>query len=234
VLLDLVMNAGQVALMLNSSLRRTWADVTPIPAGELDAELVHSVVTRHESGLYFIPAPTYPTEVEGITAEWLRAILGHIAAQYEYVVADLPHDFGDIAIEVLDAADVILLLLAPDLSSVRAAAAALDTYARLDYPSEKIKLVLNTTFPRHALPRDKIEAALSRPVTLSIPYVPDRFVEAINKGLPPMFAQPEDPIAALLEDFTFLLSQDKHKKSKPANPSAGWRRVYKRFAQRRK
>jgi pilus assembly protein CpaE len=233
-LLDLVLMAGQVALMLNWSLKRTWADIAHVDPAELDFELLRSIITRHESGLYFVSAPTYPSEAETLKPAWLEATLRVVKPQYEYIVADLPHDFSDIALQALDVADVILVMLAPEMSSIRAAAAALDTYARLEYPKEKIRLVLNNTFPRGGIPREKIEAALNTQVSMTIPYLQDRFVEAINRGQPPMYAQPEEPTSALIEDYAFLLSKDRHKKVKPEAPTAGWKRVYKRFAQRRK
>ncbi len=233
-LLDLVLMAGQVALMLNWSLRRTWADLTSVPAAELDFEVIRSITTRHESGLYFISAPTYPVEAETIHGDWLGVFLNLLRSHHDYLVIDLPHDFSDVSLQALDAAEVILLMMAPEMSSVRAASAALDTYARLGYDPAKIKLVLNAIFPRNGIPREKIENALGMPVTLTIPYVPDRLVEAINKGQPPLFEHPEEPISALFEDFAFYLSKEKHKKAKPEKPSEGWRRVYKRFTQRRK
>jgi pilus assembly protein CpaE len=226
--------AGQVALMLNWPLKRTWADIAQVDPKELDYDLIRSITTKHESGLYFIPAPTYPSEAETLKMGSLSTCLKLLQAHYDYIVADLSHDFSESALQALDAAEVILLMLAPELSSIRAAAAALDTYGRLDYPTEKIKLVLNTTFPRHGIPREKIESALGMPITMTIPFVPDRLVEAINKGQPPIFVSPEEPISALFEDFAFLLSKERHKKTKPAKPSEGWKRVYKRFTQRRK
>jgi pilus assembly protein CpaE len=233
-LLDFVLMAGQVALMLNQSLKRTWADIAKVDPTEMDYDLIHSVTTRHESGMYFIAAPTYPSEAEMLKPEWLKAFMKLVRPQYEYVLADLPHDFSDVALETLDTADIILVVLAPEMSSIRAAAAALDTYSRLEYPSDKVKLVLNTTFPRRGITREKIESALSHPITLTIPYIPDLFIEAINKGRPPMFAQPEETISSLFEDFAFLLSKEPRKKTKPEHPSLGWKRVYRRFAQRRK
>jgi pilus assembly protein CpaE len=233
-LLDLVLMAGQVALMMNWSLKRTWADIAHIVPTEMELDVIRSVTTRHESGMYFISAPTYPSQAEMIKAEWVDAFLKLVRPQYEYVITDLPHDFSEVSLQTLDASDVILLMIAPEMSSIRAAAAALDTYSRLNYPQERIKLVLNTTFPRLGITREKIEGALSYPVAMTIPFVPDRLVEAINKGQPPMFAQPDDPFSALIEDFAFMLSKDRHKKTKPMQPTAGWKRVYKRFAQRRK
>jgi Flp pilus assembly CpaE family ATPase len=73
------------------------------------------------------------------------------------------------------------------MASIRAVRAALDTYTKLGYSTDKIKLVLNATFPRAGLAKDKIEAALGVAFLATIPYVPELFVEAINYGRPPVF-----------------------------------------------
>jgi pilus assembly protein CpaE len=234
ILLDLSMVAGQVALMLNATLKRTWADVAKYSPAELDLDMLESIIGKHESGVTFIAAPTYPTEAETISGDLLDASLQMLRKHYDYMVADLPHDFSDIVIHTLDIADVILLTTAPDVASIRAAAAALDTYGKLNYPPEKIKLILNATFPKHGMPKDKIEAALGVPVMLTVPYTPDRFVEAINYGQPLISSNPDEPIGGLLEDLAFFLSRDAHKKSRPANPTETWQRVYKRYSARKK
>jgi len=234
ILLDLTMISGQVALMLNATLRRTWADIAKYSPAELDMDMLESIIGKHESGVAFIAAPTYPTEAETISGEHLDAALQMLRKHYDYMVADLPHDFDDIVVHTLDTADVILMTTAPDVASIRAAAAALDTYSKLNYPLEKIKLVLNATFPKHGMPKDKIEAALGVPVMVTIPYTPDRFVEAINFGQPLISAKTDEPIAGLLEDMAFFLSRDAHKKSRPENPTESWKRVYKRYSERKK
>ena len=234
ILLDLTMVAGQVALMLNATLKRTWADIAKYKPAELDIDMLESIVGKHESGVAFIAAPTYPTEAETITGGILEASLQMLRKHYDYMVADLPHDFNDIVVRTLDTADVILLTTAPDVASIRAAAAALDTYSKLNYPPEKIKLILNATFPKHGLPKDKIEAALGVPIMVTIPYTPDLFVEAINFGQPLILSKPDEPIGGLLEDLAFFLSRDAHKKSRPENPTETWKRVYKRYSERKK
>ena len=234
ILIDLTMIAGQVALMLNATLKRTWADIATYSLAELDMDMLESIVGRHESGVSFIAAPTYPTQAETISSQTLDASLQMLRNHYDYIVADLPHNFDDIVIQTLDIADEILLTTAPDVASIRAAAAALDTYSKLNYPREKIKLILNATFPKHGLPKDKIEAALGIPVMVTIPYTPDRFVEAINFGQPLISSKPDEPIAGLLEDLAFYLSRDAQKKSRPENPTETWNRVYKRYSERKK
>ncbi|RJP53665.1 MAG: response regulator [Anaerolineaceae bacterium] len=234
ILLDLTMTAGQVALMLNQNLRRTWADIARFQAGEVDMDALNSVVSVHDCGLSFIAAPTFPEEGAALRGDTLAYALSLLKERHQYIVADLPHDFGDISIAALDAADIILLVGSPDMASVRAAAAALDVYKKLGYPLEKIKPVLNATFPRSSLAKEKIETALGMNFVASIPYVPDTVLEAINLGKPLVLEKTREPISALLEDFSFFLGKPEHKKSKPENPGETWERVYKRYQDKRR
>lgn len=234
ILLDLMMTAGQVALMLNKNLRRTWADISRFKAGEVDSDSLHSIISDHESGLAFIAAPTFPDEGESLRGETLSTAISLLREQYQYVIADLPHDFSEASLSALDAADTILLVGTPDMASVRAMAAALDAYKKLGYPMEKIKPILNAIFPRSTLVKEKIESALGMEFVASIPHVPSLVVEAINFGRPLVVDKPQEPISALLEDFAFFLSKKEHKKAKPENPSETWKRVYKRYQDRKK
>ncbi len=234
ILLDLTMTAGQVALMLNMTLRRTWADLASLNASDLDMNVLNSIVGKHESSLHFIAAPTFPSDSEKLSGETLGAALKFIKTQYDYVVADLPHDFSEPAIHALDVADIVLMIVSPDMASIRAAIAAMDTYQKLGYPREKIKLVLSAIFPHSSLTREKIEAALKMQTFATIPYVKDVFVDAINLGQPLVYYKPDLPISGLLEDFAFHMSKDAQKKSKPENPTEAWKRVYKRYQERKK
>ncbi|MGE5073281.1 MAG: response regulator [Anaerolineae bacterium] len=233
-LIDLTMTAGQVALMLNMTLRRTWADLAGCPADEVDGDLINSITGTHDSGLQFVAAPTFPADADRLTAGTLEAALKQIKSQYSYVVADLPHDFGEPALQALDRADVILMVAAPDMASLRAVTAARETYTRLGYGPEKLKLILSATFPHSSLTKDKIESALGMQVTATIPYVQDVFVDAINLGQPPVYHKPALAVSGLLEDFAFYLSKETHKKTRPDAPSDAWQRVFKRHQERKR
>lgn len=233
-LLDLTMTAGQVAMMLNMPLKRTWTDIARYSADELDMDVLTSIIGTHESGLSFIAAPTFPSEAETMRGETLDAALRLMKSHFEYIVADLPHDFSEPALQALDAADMILMVATPDMSSIRAVAAAMDTYEKLGYKKDKIKLVLNAIFPRSSLSKEKIESASGVSTIVTIPYVQDVFVDAINLGQPPLYHRPHESVSALLEDFALVMSKDDHKKTKPEHPTDSWKRVYKRYQERKK
>jgi pilus assembly protein CpaE len=228
-LVDLTMTAGQVALMLNMTLKRTWADISGMTPDGLDADVLGSILSKHESGISFVPAPASLLDAEMLAPETLGAALDQYAGQFDYIVADLPHDFSGIGLQALDRSDIVLVAGSPDIASVRAFKIALDTYASLGYPEDKVKLILNAIFPQHGLNKEKIQTALGRPITLTIPYSPDSFVPAINYGQPIVHARPEEPVSGLLEDLAFFLSREKNKKATPEQPSEAWRRVRRRY-----
>lgn len=233
-LLDLTMTAGQVALMLNMTLKRTWSDIALFQASDLDPDSLRSIIFAHESGIHFVAAPTFPSEAEKIRPETLGTAFQLIKGQYKYVVADLPHDFSEPAVQALDAADLILMVGSPEMASVRAMIAALDTYDKLGYSREKIRLVLSAVFPHSNLSREKIEAAFRMPALTTIPYVQNLFVDAINLGQPVLYNKPKEPVSGLLEDLAFTLSMDAHRKSRPQHPTEAWQRVYQRYKQKKK
>ena len=233
-LVDLVFMAGQTSLMLNMPLKRTWADLASYKPIDLDTELLHSVISKHSSGLEFIASPTSPSDAEMLTDDLLSVAFKLVRPMYDYMIADLSHDYNEFTLQALDTADLILLVIAPELSSVRAAAAALETYKKLSYPDDKIKLLLNNTFPRYGLPRERIEQALNKQVSLSLPYSPDVLIQAINLGQPIIEYEIDEPIARLLEDFAFFISNDAHKKIRPEKPTTAWKRVYERYLHARK
>jgi pilus assembly protein CpaE len=227
-LVDMALSAGQVALMLNAPLKRTWADIADCVPGKLDFQTLGTIIGEHESGLNFIAAPHYPPQAKLVTDEHIKSSFNLMRSQFEYIITDLPHDFSDKTIQILDAADVILLVIAPELTSVQTALTTLDTYSKMGYGQDKIKIALNWRFEKKGLSRKQIESVIHRPIDLVLPYVPDVFIEAINFGKPFLHNKPYEMVSALVEDFTLKISKPEHRVSVPSSPTQAWLRAYQR------
>jgi pilus assembly protein CpaE len=231
-LIDLVLTSGQSALMLNLSLRKTWADLARLPLEEIDADLIQQVFLSHASGVFVLAAPNRPEQAELITGDKVTRIITTLKERYHYLLLDLPHDFSATTLAGLDNADEILLVLAPELASVHAAACALDVFDNLKYPRTIIRLVLNWTFERRGLARKEIEDALQRSIDIVLPFAAEAFVPAINRGVPPVLETPPSPLGALFEDLAYALSKPEHQKPPPTAPTPTYQRVAARLAQR--
>jgi len=214
-------------------LRNSWADLAPIPAPEIETDIIRRVMLRHPSGLDVLATSREPELTENLNKDQVDRVLAALKTQYEYIVIDLPHDFRDTTLAALDAADMIALLLTPELASIQNASSALRVFDKLDYPAEKIELVLNWTFKGNGLSRAQIEKSLKRPIRVIIPNGGDTFSTAITLGKPVTYAQPESPFAALFEDLAFHWSHPVHKSTAPKSPREGYQRVQARIAKRK-
>ena len=217
-LLDLVLAAGQVSLMLNKPLRRSWADLAGFAEEDFDEDTLANILTHYDQHLHFIAAPAGPTDAERVTTRAISQTRSVFASSYDYLVADLPHNFSEPALDVLDAADLIIIPLAPEMASIKSTSIALDTYAQLGYPSENIRLVLNRTIEHTQLSRKQIEGALQRPIDVELPYAPRSFVDAINRG-EPVLSNPRDPVVAFLERLAFDFSRPEDRTRPPQQAS---------------
>ena len=168
------------------------------------------MISKHDSGLSFIAAPTFPDEGEFLRGETLSSIILMLRERFQYIIADLPHDFSETSLSALDA------------------------YTKLCYPSEKIKPVLSASFPRSSLSKEKIETAMGMEFLAAFPHVADLVVEAINLGRPLVLDKPQERISTLLEDFAFFISKKEHDNRKPEKLTEAWSRVYTRYQNRKK
>ncbi|MEI6179480.1 MAG: response regulator [Chloroflexales bacterium] len=233
-LVDLALTNGQSALMLDLPLRNTWAELAPITNAEIDAELLEVVLQPHASRVRVLAAPPRPDLNELITGEKVTHVLALLKASSACMVIDTAHDFTDPTLAGLDAADQIVLVVAPEMASVRAASCALKVFQSLGYLSEKVTLALNWTFERNGLARREIETSLGQSFSLLIPFAADAFVTAINTGVPPVIGLPKSPLGALFEDIAFMLSSAEQRALRPGQPTPAWQRVAQRAQQRQR
>ncbi|MGD8457994.1 MAG: response regulator [Anaerolineales bacterium] len=233
-LVDMVMTGGQSALYLNQPLINTWSEIAQFPVEEVDKEAVQSALLPHESGVYTLASPRRPECAETVTPGIVSKTLNILKNQNEYLVLDLPHDFKETTLAGLDIADQKIIVLQPEVISIRGAIVALDTFENLGYPPDDILLVLNWTFPRKGIAIEDIERSMKKKIGIVIPYASEALVDALNYGMPLALSHPEDPLAMLFEDIAYIVSKEAHQKERPGNPSPAWEKVTKRLRQKKR
>jgi pilus assembly protein CpaE len=228
ILLDNVFTAGQISLMLDTPVHRTWADYAETGGVDYNDDALYSSILVHESGLHFLAAPSDPVEANKVDHYAVSAALSTIRTRYEYLVADLSHDFSNPTLEVLEAADRILLVLSPEIVSVRLATMVLRVYNELDFHSNKVQLILVRNSAKSFLKVAEIEKALHHSISHIIPYSPEATNRAIASGVPFLIRDPKIPLSSAIEDLAYFTSKPIHQQIPPPKPSKTWQRVNRR------
>lgn len=229
-LIDGVLTAGQVALMLDGKPGTTWENLVGIEPDVLDDALVSDIMVQHKSGIRYIASPRYPIAADTFTAETLHQFMERLRSQNEFIVVDTSHDFGDMTIQLLTMSSTILLVMAPEMASLRTTLSALEIYDRLGIPLDKVKIVLNNNSSSPAIKQAQLEKVLKHPIDFVLPYEAGEVNRALNFGQPFIVSNPDLQICLNLEKMAYVMSDDSHKAIPPAVPSPTWKRVTSQLA----
>lgn len=229
-LVDAVLAAGQVAMMLDASPLVTWRELEDIEASSVDDEVIEQLANLHKSGIYYVAAPKFPIAVDSFSPGLWQVILEKLRQNHEFIVIDTAHDFSDISIHMLDNSNYILMVMAPEMASLRAAVCALNIYNKLGYPTDKVKVTLNHNTNNSGIKQSQIERVLERKIDFVIPYGSSDVSKAIDFGEPFIVKNPESPVSIAVEDNAYHLSNDFHKSIPPISPTQSWKRVTSRHS----
>jgi pilus assembly protein CpaE len=209
VLLDLDLQFGDVAIMLNLTPKLTISEIMP-QIVSLDSEAFQEFLVTHESGLKVLTAPTKPEYAEVVTKEAVEKILKICKKDFDYIVLDTISSFHDITLTALDLSDIILLIMTLDLPTIKNTKLALVTMKELKYPPEKIKLVLNRADSQATglkveeitgLKVEEIEKTLGFKFSYFIPSDGKLVVPAVNRGVPFVLSDPQSEIALRIKNL---------------------------------
>ena len=224
-LVDGVLTAGQIALMLNAKPHATWENLVGIREDTLDDMVVDEMLCEHESGIRYIASPRFPIASDTFTSEILSHFMEKVKGQNDFIVVDTSHDFSDMAINMLNISSSIVLVMAPEMASLRSTMSALEIYDRLGVSVEKVKIVLNNNSSNAAIKQAQLEKVLKREIDFVLPYEAGEVNRALNFGQPFILENPDLPICRALEIMAYQLSDDSYKALPPAVPTPTWKRV---------
>ena len=203
---DMSMGVGQCALMMNLKPVSSIATIADWTESSLDDNTLRSMLLKHESGVVLMPAPTSVEELDLITIKAVDLIWTGLVSMAPYVIIDAGSHFSEQTLTVLERADIILLVLAPELASINAAYQALKVFADIGFPSGKIQPVLNHTNHVHSFTKEKIGESLKRSILAEIPFDDINMIKAINQGTPYISIAPKSDTTLAISKMAYRIS----------------------------
>jgi pilus assembly protein CpaE len=203
-LVDLDLHFGDVAIMLHLFPSHTIYDAAQSPA--LDALTLKSFLTRHDSGVWTLVAPTEPTIADTINPATIASILKLLRSAFDYVVIDTPPAFSEPVLGAFDESDWLVMLATLDVPSIKNLKLTLQTMELLHFPKNRIRVVVNRADSKVGLRLPDVEKLLSSSVDATIPS--SRSVPlSVNKGSPIMLEEPKGPVADSVRRVAALVAQ---------------------------
>jgi pilus assembly protein CpaE len=189
-IMDCNLQFGDVGISLYLRATRSIVDLSD-NINDLDVELVESaLLTDDRSGLKVLLSPPKPEMADVVVVEHL-----------------------------LDMADRIILVIAPDLPSIRDASYFFEIVEALEYSADKTLLVLNKSDPSSGIQARAIERNLKHEVFAEIPNESRVVVQSVNQGIPyvlmpnvdkrsPLVVQTQEFAQRVVQSFVETVEED--------------------------
>jgi pilus assembly protein CpaE len=180
-LVDLGFQSAALAAILDLESIHSIGELAD-PTTSVDSIRLESATSKHASGLYLLSAPKRIEDGEMVSPGTIEATIGVMLQLFDYVLIDCGHHVNEGSVAAWERAGNVLYVLDQSITAVRAAQRFLDLFDRLNLKHVTLDLLLNHYRPSHAVSREKIEAALHRPVAFSVPHDPAALWAAEAQG----------------------------------------------------
>jgi pilus assembly protein CpaE len=152
----------------------------------MDMQLIRGSLTKHVTGLYVLPRPANLTDIGLIHEDHIQRIIRLLKLLCSHVIIDLSKGWLATDLLALSMSDVILLIIQPELASIRSAVMILTSLANEGLDS-KVLVVMNRSgafFGSDAIGVKKAEEVMERLVYWQVPNDYQALTDAWNKGEP--------------------------------------------------
>src|SRR6267142_3036408 len=209
-LMDGVMQFGAVRhVMQVPPATRSFVDLPT--AGAMRTSLAE-VLWEGPSGVHVLLAPSKPEEVDLIQGNDIAQAMHMLAESHDYVIVDTPSRLTEDALAILDAANLILMIVTYMNATVANSRSAIDTFEALGYKGQKpILLVVNQADTQGGMSKGGLEHALNLPVIAEVPTDWKIVSESLNKQNPFVLANPTAPVSKALENLANALVAQRRK-----------------------
>ncbi|MDP4110074.1 MAG: AAA family ATPase, partial [Bacillota bacterium] len=137
----------------------------------------------HSSGVSVLCAPKSPEFSEMIKGEHIEKIINTLRPYYDYIIIDTPPVFNDTTIVAIENSDKLLLIVSPDISSLRNAKISMDVLDSLEQ-KEKIDILINRNDSGGMISLKDAQNILDRPIKYKVSNDWKTATAALNKGTP--------------------------------------------------
>jgi pilus assembly protein CpaE len=198
-IIDLDLAFGDVAIAMQLFPTHTISDAVPLE-DTLDPSAIASLLTQHSPGLRVLSAPSEPGLAENIPVSLVTRLLTIMREMFDFVIIDTPPAFTDQVLAAFDMSDIAILLATLDIPALKNLKLSLETLELLNYPREKVRLILNRADSKVGLDAGEVEKTLRAPIAALIPS--SRAVPAAtNRGVPIVTDQPHHPVSLAIIAF---------------------------------
>jgi len=199
-LIDLDLQAvGDMARMLDLVPQKTLADLINIMKHHPESFKKEEFLIKTSWGVDFLSGVLRPQQAFYLEVDKIKEVFKLLDKDYEYILVDIGRGFSEISVNVLNQANLILLVLSPDILSIYQTKWALDTLQFLHFPLQMIKIVLNRAGSVSGISWQEVKTTLPVEIVCFLPSEGRAVGLAVNRCIPVVVDNPRAKISQAIK-----------------------------------
>lgn len=200
VVADLVLPIGSIGPIVGKEGQPNLVTVADMSAGHTNSSYFHTSLPRPELWQFQVltgsPDPQHGNSIKG---ERITQIVDMLCSAYDFVILDIGRSLSRISLPLIQKADLIVLIVSTDQSTVKLTKTVYDYLQTQGVNSQKIYAILNRAIGLEGLTKAQAEEIIGLPIKTTMPYMGSNFALANNLNQPITVKYPTDTASIILK-----------------------------------
>ena len=201
VVLDSVLPIGSIASIVGYDGGMNLATLAALPPEKTDAAFFRENLPALPAWQFHLAAGSPdPERASGLRAGRIEQIVHTLQSAYDYVLVDLGRSLSNISLPLIQQADLIAIVISPDLSAVQLTRIVWAYLQAKGLSQDHIFAILNRVVGFEGVTKSEVEGLLGLAIQTTMPYLGGNFSLANNQHVPFVLKFPGDTAAMILKE----------------------------------
>jgi len=197
---------GDMARMLYLNPQKTMVDLIHSLKNHPQGFKKADFMTSSSLDIDFIPGVLKPQQAPHLEPHMIKEALNLLDKDYDYIIVDAGKNFSEVFVSILNQANLILLVVTPDILSIYQTKWAMDTLQFLHLPLSMVKIVLNRAESASSISWQEVKVSLPCDIIAQVPSEGKAVGLAVNQGIPVVIDSPRSKISQAIARLAEQLS----------------------------
>ena len=200
VVADLVLPIGSIGPIVGDEGQLNLVTVADLSTGQTTAEYFHKSLPKPEHWRFQVltgsPDPQHGNSIKG---ERITQIVDMLCSAYDFIILDIGRSLSRISLPLIQEADLIILIVSTDQSTVKLTKTIHDYLQTQGVNSQKVYAILNRAVGLEGVTKAEAEQIIGLPIKTTMPYMGGNFSLANNLNQPITVKYPTDTSSIILK-----------------------------------
>ena len=199
---------GDMARMLDLNPQRSIADLIQFIKKQPNEIKRNDFITKSPHGIDFLPAVLKAQQASYVDPLNIKDVFNLYEKDYDYIIVDAGRSISDCFVSVLNQANLILLVVTPDILSIYQTKWVLDTLRSLHLPYKMVRIILNRAESVAGVSWQEVRMNFPIDIIVHLPSEGKYVGQAVNRAIPVVIDNPRAKISSVIREFADKLIKD--------------------------